>query len=165
MNRESTRRPVLASLLDRLQDDDPAASKDDPVSVSDQLRNHRRSVMRDLNDLLNARRRMPTGSDEHPDVVPSVLDYGLPDLAAVDLASLSGREKFRQEVESTIRHYEPRFHTVDVKVVEEAERGGGKTVRILIEALLHAEPAPIEVLFDSVVDPADGSFDVRERRA
>ena len=165
MKPEAAPRPVLASLLDRLQDDDPAASRDDPIALAQQLKLHRLSVMRDLSDLLNARRQLPTRSDQHAGVVPSVLDYGLSDLATVDLASVSGRERFRQEVENTIRNYEPRFHTVDVKVVDEKERGGGRSYRLVIEALLHAEPAPIEVLFDSVIDPSDGNFDVRERRA
>lgn len=165
MNRDEAPLPVLASLLDRLQDDDPSAKKDDPVPLSEQLRRHRVSVMRDLSDLLNARRRLAGAADEHPDTVPSVLDYGLPDLASVDMTTASGRERFRQEIERTIRCYEPRFASVSVKVIDESKTRGGRGIRLLIEALLHAEPAPIEVLFDSVLDPADGSFDVREGRA
>ena len=62
------------------------------------------------------------------------------------------REDLRPEIEDTIRRFEPRF--LSVRCIwwirsEQLET----TLRLRIEAVLHAEPAPEAVTFDTLVDP------------
>jgi type VI secretion system protein ImpF len=160
-----TARPVsgrrsLASVLDRLVDEGTwgvlgrAAGKGAPQGGS-----IRASVERDLGLLLNTRRpaiSWPPGSEE---AEHSLLGYGLPDLSAVNLASEAAKEEFRSLVEETIRTFEPRFRSVAV-VLREGEEASGRALRLRIEGLLHAEPVPEAVTFDSVLEPLDCSFDV-----
>jgi type VI secretion system protein ImpF len=158
--------PVLRSVLDRLMDDDPERGQDPPVSQNHLLRAHRESVMRDVGELLNARRPSPGPPEHLPDLVPSLADYGVVDFLGLNLASVDAREKLRASIEETIRRYEPRFKRVDVSLFEEAEMEDGVehgTLRLRIEALLHAEPAPITVSFDSIVNPLSGAFDMESR--
>ena len=57
------------------------------------------------------------------------------------------------EIEETIRRFEPRFLSVRVTLID-AEDRLETTLRLRIEAVLHAEPAPEPVTFDTLVDPA-----------
>lgn len=163
MSGDERLRPTLASVLDRLVDRDPDSARDSPVTDAERLRQHRLSVLRDLSNLLNSRRAVQSLRAEHEDLSPSALDYGIDDPSSADLASARERERFRQDVEASIRLYEPRFRRVSVRVLESASTASAPTLRLRIEALLHAEPAPLSVTFDSVLDPADGSFDVEDR--
>ena len=40
-----------------------------------------------------------------------------------------------------------------------------RTLRFRVDALLHADPVPEPMLFNSVADPATGGFDVGEAQA
>jgi type VI secretion system protein ImpF len=152
--------PVLRSVLDRLIDEDPERASDPPVNRSQLLRDHRASVMRDLSALLNTRRRSPGPAPELADLFPSIADYGVRDFTTENLASARSREALRKSIEETILRYEPRFKRVDVILIEDSESGIDRALRMRIEGLLHAEPAPISVAFDSVLDPVSGTFDV-----
>jgi type VI secretion system protein ImpF len=160
--------PVLRSVLDRLIDDDPERAQDPPVSATQLLRAHRDAVMRDVGELLNARRQSPGPPAHLAELVPSLADYGVVDFLGLNLASIDAREELRASIEETIRRYEPRFMRVDVSLFEDSEIDEGVehgTLRLRIEALLHAEPAPITVSFDSIVNPMNGAFDVEPRRS
>lgn len=152
--------PLLPSVLDRLLDDDPAATRDAPRGRSQVLRDLKQAVRRDLEDLLNTRRRclpLPEGLDELND---SLANYGIPDVAGGQFGSVEGRERFRELLEAVLTRWEPRFASVRVSLLgdpNELER----TVRFRIDAMLHADPAPEPVVFDSAVEPATGSVEVR----
>ena len=56
------------------------------------------------------------------------------------------------EIEATIRRFEPRFLSVRVTLIDAQDRLE-TTLRLRIEAVVHAEPAPEAVTFDTLVDP------------
>jgi type VI secretion system protein ImpF len=90
----------------------------------------------------------------------SLAAYGLPDVAGAQFGSAEGRERFRSLLESVIARWELRFTTVRVTLLEgtgEADRA----VRFRIDALLHADPAPEPVVFDSAMEPTTGGVEVR----
>ena len=64
------------------------------------------------------------------------------------------------EIEDTIRRFEPRFLSVRVHLIDAQERLEA-TLRLRIEAVLHAEPAPEAVTFDTLVDPTTDDIVVR----
>lgn len=148
------------SLIDRLLDDDPA--RPDPVTRSrgQHLRELREAVRRDIENLLNTRQRclpLPAGMNE---LLVSTVNYGIPDFSGVDLAAKERREEFRRAVEEAIRRFEPRFIKVAVAMLG-ASGNDDRTLRFRIDALMHADPAPEPIVFDSVIDPSTRSVAVR----
>ncbi len=66
----------------------------------------------------------------------------------------------RLEIEETIRRFETRFLSVRVQLIDTRDRLD-TTLRLRIEALLYAEPAPEAVAFDTLVDPTTDAVVVR----
>lgn len=160
--RPGTRAPVRvqASVLDRLIDDAPDQPRDPPLSAADSLTALRQSVRRDLEALLNARRRWRSWPKSMPELATSPVGYGIPDFSAGAFNDARRREELRLEVEDTIRRFEPRFLSVRVQLAESREQLE-TTLRLRIDAVLHAEPAPEAVTFDTVVDPTTDAVLVR----
>ena len=76
------------------------------------------------------------------------------------MGSVDSREQLRRTVEQVIRKFEPRFKSVRVNLVSNADETD-RTLRLRIDALLFAEPAPEPVVFDSQLEPLSGSFAVK----
>lgn len=160
MTRIRSDQPLVPSVLDRLLDDDPAATQEVPKSRTQVLRELKQSVRRDLENLLNTRRCW-TGWPDHLDQLgESLVNYGLPDITGLDLASHEEREDFCRTLEAVVRHFEPRFAKVTIEIQEDSEMID-RTLRLRIDGLLHATPAPEPVVFDSAVEPATGNIEVR----
>ncbi len=152
---------IVPSVLDRLLDDDPEQSQERARSPAQELRELRDSVMRDVGNLLNTRRRWPAPDPALDELVPSLADYGVPDVTGADLSGGRALEQFRSALETALYRYEPRFKTVRVEVKSGADPGD-RTLRFRIDALLHADPVPESVVFSSIVDPVTGGFEVEE---
>jgi len=152
--------PLLSPVLDRLIDEDPAIAREPYKSRSEVLAGMRRAVRRDLEHLLNTRRRPLTPVEGLDQIEESVITYGLPDIAAQNLGSAHGRAALVRELERTIRRFEPRFASVKVEVVGNASQID-RTLRFRINALLRAHPAPEPVVFDSAYEPDSGAFEVK----
>jgi len=148
-------------VLDRLLDDDPEQKQERPRPAAQELRELRDSVMRDVADILNTRRRWPPPDPALDELTPSLADYGIPDFTGADLSGANALEQFREAMETALRRYEPRFKTVRVEIQTGAD-SGDRTLRFRIDALLHADPVPESVVFDSFVDPVTGGFEVEE---
>jgi type VI secretion system protein ImpF len=151
---------VQAPLLDRLIDDAPDQERDPVLSAADSMVALRVSVRRDLEALLNARRRWRSWPARMTQLNTSPLSYGMPDFASGAFNDARRREELRVEIEDTIRRFEPRFLSVRVHLVDSKERLEA-TLRLRIEAVLHAEPAPEAVTFDTLVDPTTDDITVR----
>ncbi len=150
--------PLVPSLLDRLLDDFPEASAESARDRTQRLADLKRAVRRDVEDLLNTRRRpLPPGLVETP---TSVLAYGLPDFSGGGPATGKEREAFARQIEGVLRTFDRRL--TNVKVELRAGDDGARTLRFHITALLAADPAPEPVEFDSTLEPATGTFAVAE---
>jgi type VI secretion system protein ImpF len=157
-NRQATR--VQAPLLDRLIDDSPDQEHDAPVSAADSMVALRNSVRRDLEALLNARRCWRSWPAHMTQLAISPIGYGIPDFASGAFSDARCREELRLEIETTIRRFEPRFLSVRVDLIDPQDRLE-TTLRLRIEAVVHAEPAPESVTFDTMVDPSTDDIVVR----
>jgi len=149
-------------LLDRLIDHEPEREHDRPLSSGEAMAMLRASVRRDLEMLLNARRRFHSWPAGFTELETSPLAYGIPDCTAGSFNDVREREALRAEIEATIRRFEPRFVTVSVTLTDADVRLGG-TLRLRVEALLHADPAPEPVSFDTVVDALTAGVVVHAR--
>ncbi len=158
------RAPVraLLPLLDRLMDDNPEAERDPPIGSVEALAILRASVRRDLEALLNARRRHRSWPAEFGELASSSMGYGVPDFTSGTMSDPKRREALREEIEATIRRFEPRLATVSVSLVEGANKLE-PTLRLRIDGLLHAEPAPEPIAFDTTVDIATTDVEVKGR--
>jgi type VI secretion system protein ImpF len=153
MARVGPNQPLLPSILDRLIDSDPGSSRDPPKARGQYLADMRRAVRRDLEALLNTRQRCVSWPKDLVELDRSLLSYGILDFASLSLGASGAREEFCRDVENVIRRNEPRFVSVSVRLLENAE-AVDRTMRFRIEALMYADPAPEPIVFDSFVDPA-----------
>ena len=151
---------LVPSVLDRLLDDEPQNSREAAKSRNQVLRELKQSVSRDLENLLNTRWRCTYWPSDLEDIEASLVNYGIPDFAGASLGSAEGREQLRRIVEQVIRKFEPRFKSVRVQLMGNAD-DTDRTLRLRIDAMLFAEPAPEPVVFDSQLEPVSGDFAVR----
>lgn len=149
--------PLLLSVFDRLLGDEPADSQRAAQSwwSKESLRN---GVRRDLEALLNTRQRCLSWPEHLDDLDRSLISYGAPDFSGANFASAAQKERFRSEVEQTIRTFEPRFKSVRVTLAD--SDGVSRSLRFRIEALMHADPVPVQLMFDSLLDPGSRRFSV-----
>lgn len=159
MARVEQDQPLRPSVLDRLLDDHPEQSRDDPKHRGQLLADLRRSVQRDLQALLNARQRCVSAPPDLTELETSQLYFGLPDFSGLNLTTERHRETFRTTIEAILRRFEPRFQKVNVVMLDNADPLD-RTLRFRIEALIYADPAPEQLVFDSYLEPATHSFAV-----
>jgi type VI secretion system protein ImpF len=148
------------SVLDRLIDEEPDKLRDPPLSHAETLETLRRSVRRDLEALLNARRRWRSWDQGYAELGLSPLGYGISDFSSGAFNDPRRREWLRAEVEQTIRRFEPRLVGLRVTLLDPKEELEA-TLRLRIEGLLRAEPAPDPIAFDTLVDAATAEVRVK----
>lgn len=152
--------PLVPSVLDRLLDDEPENRREAPKARHQVLRELRQCVGRDLEHLLNTRWPCLVWPPDLEQLEASLVTYGLPDFSGVTMSTADSRDQLRRIVEGVVRKFEPRFKTVRVTLLENSDVTD-RTLRLRIEALLYAEPAPEPVVFDSQLEPVSGNFAVK----
>src|SRR5205807_200155 len=126
------------SLIDRLIDDDPDKLRDPTRSPAESLDALRRSVRRDLEALLNTRRRWRSWPEGYTELGLSPLGYGISDFSSGAFNDPRRREWLRSEVEQTIRRFEPRIVRLHVTLMEPKDELEA-TLHLRIEGLLLTE--------------------------
>jgi type VI secretion system protein ImpF len=160
MSRPRTEQPLIASVLDRLLDDEPGKTREVLPSRSQQLRDLEQAVRRDLENLLNTRVRLLECPPRQEELKTSLVQYGIPDFTGGNVSSADDRTQLARLLQGVIRRFDPRFKSVQVQPLDNAEPLD-RTLRFRIEGLLHAEPAPEPVAFDSILRPATANFEVK----
>jgi type VI secretion system protein ImpF len=155
---------VQLPLLERLIDDAPDRERDPPMAATEAMQHLRQSVRRELEALLNARRRWKSPPRELTELPGSPIGYGIPDFAAGVFNNQGERDRLRLEIEATIRRFEPRFLSVRVHLTDGEQRLDA-SLRLRIEAVLHADPAPEQVTFDTIVDTVNDNVRIRDNEA
>jgi type VI secretion system protein ImpF len=160
---ESNRDRINPSLLDRLTDEapgNPSARGGQSVTLSEL----RRSVLRDLNWLFNTSQLLKADEAESwPQVGNSVLNYGLPPLSGVAASGLD-LARLERSLRQAILDFEPRLlpDSVSVKALLDRETDRHNVISLHIEALLWAQPLPIELLLRTQFDLESGQSRVDE---
>jgi type VI secretion system protein ImpF len=152
---------LLPSILDRLIDEEPGTQVETPRTRNQLLRDLKSSVRRDLENLLNTRRSMFPIPDEREWLRQSVIGYGIPDFGMIPGGSDERREELRQDVEDTIRRFETRLKSLTVDLVIDPSDAARRIIRFRIDGMLHAEPAPEPVKFDSLLSVSRHEFQVK----
>lgn len=154
---------VAMSVFDRLLDDDSARGEDLRKTRGKALTELRDALRRDLEALLNTRPCSTTWEATLVELDDSILNYGVATVTNAELSAGQNRDRFRGAVERAIRRFEPRFLKVSVTLLEDTDRID-RTLRLRIEALVRAEPAPEPLVFDSIVDPSTQGITVLSPR-
>lgn len=154
---------IRPPLLDRLLDADPDAPERAPASTGAAIEQLRAAVRRDVEALLNARRRrlpLPAGLAE---LATSPLGYGVPDPTAGSFTDETRRQAMAEAIATTIRRFEPRLEGVSVSLAKlPRDALLDRTLRIRIEAVLRSDPVPEHVTFETLLRPTTLEIAVRE---
>jgi type VI secretion system protein ImpF len=161
MARVDKKKKLRPSILDRLFDNDPDNTVERDSDQHQKLKELRDSVRRDLENLLNTRFRMLEPDSKFIQIKKSLLNYGLPDLATVNISDKLKRKEFIEHMESILIEFEPRFKTVKINYMENSDTLD-RTLRFRIDATLYADPSPEVVVFDSVLEPVTRTVNVEE---
>ena len=151
-------------LLDRLLDADPGAPEMPSPSAAEALDRLRSAVRRDLEAMLNTRRRRRPLPILFPELQSSIFNYGIPDPTSGAYAASELRAALVREIETTIRRFEPRLTNVTVTLVSD-EADLGTALRMKVEAALLAEQGPEDVSFETLLEPVTRDITVRELQA
>ena len=150
---------LIPSLLDRLTDNEPDVSTEPAWRQTQDSTQYRRSVLRDVENLLNTRcgiTDVPGGCYE---LAQSVLTYGLPDFTSAGIGSEEERDHLRLAVRRVIERFEPRL--ADVRVTLRApDDSHDRAIQLTIEAVLMVDPEPLPITFDTLVEPSSGTCTV-----
>lgn len=161
MARVDKKKKLRPSILDRLLDDEPHNQVEQDKGQHQKLKQLRNSVRRDLENLLNTRYRVIEPPEEYEELEKSLLNYGLPDLATVNIIDTAKKKEFILSLERILKKYEPRFKSVSVTYLDNAD-ATDRTVKFRINATLYADPLPEIVVFDSVLEPVTRTVNVKE---
>ena len=161
MARVDKKKKLRPSILDRLFDDEPDNNHDFDHGQHHKLKQLRSSVRRDLESLMNARFRVMEPGEEYQELEKSLLNYGLPDLATINITDLDKRKEFTSKMEKILKEFEPRFKDVNVSYRDNKDNTD-RTLRFRIDATLYADPSPEIVIFDSILEPLTRSISIEE---
>lgn len=153
---------IRLPLLDRLLDADPEAPADPPLSQGMAIEMLRAAVRRDIEALLNARRRRLSPPPGYVELPVSPVGYGVPDPTAGSFTEEQRRLAVAREVEATIRRFEPRLMQVRVQLRNSEREAIDRVLRLRIEAVLRTDPVPEQISFETVVRPTTLDVAVRE---
>lgn len=140
---------------------EPHVARDPATSRQLSVRALRSAVRRDIEWLLNTRSVAFPPPEELPEVRNSVYAYGLTDLSSFSGDDPEDRNRLLRSIEKTLAIFEPRLGSV--KVSEMAVQAGKdmRQIRFVIQASLKLDPAPEQIVFDTVLDLASGQYGVR----
>jgi len=161
MARVDKKKKLRPSILDRLFDDEPDNQTEIDPGQHQKLKQLRLSVRRDLESLMNARFRVMEPGEEYVELDKSLLNYGLPDLATINITDLDKRKEFTSKMEKILKEFEPRFKDVNVSYLDNKDNTD-RTLRFRIDATLYADPSPEVVVFDSILEPVTRSISIEE---
>lgn len=156
MPRKDIVQGLLPSIIDRLIDPESAGTA---IMIGYDVPQMYRAVMRDLEELLNARqtyRDMPKSLTEVHD---SIIAYGLPDILSIEAVSTNQRAEIGQAIRDVIVRFEPRLRNVHVSMLNPGENLAKQSVRFRVDARLAVDPAP-DVAFDTILEMASGHYQV-----
>src|SRR6185312_817473 len=157
MPRWEPEQTVTLSFIDRLIDLEPKIASDPPPSRAKSIRKLKASLRRDLEWLLNTRRRPDPAGSEYKELEKSLFNYGLTDITAVAWDSHRDRAKLTQMIEQSVAIFEPRISRVKV-VPLQADQSSKHILRFQIEGLLDMDPAPELITFDTVLQLSSGQY-------
>ena len=160
----TTQERLQPSLLDRLTDDEPGKTEESREKRVISAARLRECVTRDMSWLLNC---VNLGTDvdlePYPEVVRSVLNFGIPDLTGAALSGVDA-EVLQRQIREAILAFEPRLtaSTLRVTVHTSKTRMDRQSLVFDIESEMWAQPLPLNLYLKTEVDLETGKLAVTE---
>ena len=150
---------IKHSVLDRLIGSDRMWDGTRPKSWTESLSLVKRSLLRDLQWILNTRQVSEPVGEPYELLSQSVFNFGLPDITSLSADSAETPAQLRRFIENAIEAFEPRLTDVRVTLSGSGD-SKDRRVQFLIEADLKLDPDPQRVQFDTVLEVSSGKFAV-----
>lgn len=150
------------SLLDRLTDDEPEIKSEPAVRRGLTTAKLRKSVVRDLSWLFNSSNLAAVQDlDDYPEVVNSVVNYGMPDFTGHTVSSIDVPE-IERLLKRVIIEFEPRIirRTLKVRLNVDPVEMSHNAMTFDIEGELWADPVPLHVYLKTKLDLEVGDIEV-----
>jgi len=160
MPRWEPEQTVTVPIIERLVDREPKVASEPPLTRAQSVRQLKACLRRDLEWLLNTRRRPDAADSEYKELEQSLFNYGLPDISGLSWDSARDRVRLTRMIEKTLAMFEPRIKRLKVTASESAP-GAKHVLRFQIEGLLDMDPAPEHISFDTVLQLSSGDIQVK----
>jgi type VI secretion system protein ImpF len=149
-----TKQPLQLSVFDRLNED---TSGNSDVILSD-IDIVRSAVLRDIENLLNTRRRIVKPPESFKHLKDSIYTYGIDDFVAKNPKNPQVRQALKATVIATIEKFEPRLRNVSVDF--KPDDGNAQNLCFSVRATLHAEPVREPICFDTWFYAGRGEYKI-----
>jgi type VI secretion system protein ImpF len=146
-------RVLSRSILDRLIDDAPDRDFDPPLSVTDQVRQVRESIRRDLEALLNTRRCPSAPPSELTELKDALVSYGLDGMVSANLITDESKLQLARMIERRISTFETRLSDVRVTILK-SRTMTERALRMRIQATFRLHEGMPPISFESTIDPS-----------
>ena len=153
---------IQLSLLDRLTDDEPDKKSEPRDKRGLSQAKLRQYVLRDLNWLFNASNLVTVQDlDVYPEVINSVLNYGMPDFTGHTISGVDVPE-IERLLRQAICDFEPRIlrRTIRVRLNVDEQQMSHNAMTFDIEGELWADPVPLHVYLKTELDLEAGDVKV-----
>ncbi len=146
---------IQGSILDRLIDDEPDVSTEPLHSRGVSMREVEKSLLRDLENLLNTRRNIMEPPAAYSELNRSLYTYGLRDYTAENPNNPMVIQDLRREIAQSVALFEPRLRNVVVQIDAGRER---RELLFRISGTMVVESFAEPVAFDIQLDPNRGEY-------
>jgi type VI secretion system protein ImpF len=156
----------MPTLFDRLCDDAPHETSEAPQAYALSRSALRDIVLRDLSLLLNTTDQSDLfDAVQHPEVVSSTLNYGVPALAGGYLSEKKWAD-IEQMIRRAITRFEPRLAPETLRVrplLKEQDSASYNVLTFEISGHIQMNPYPIEFTVQSAVDLENSRIELQHR--
>lgn len=150
-------RVLSRSILDRLIDDAPDRDFDPPASVTDQTRQMREAIRRDLESLLNTRRCPSAPPSELSELKDALVSYGVDGMVSANLVTDEAKLSLARMIERRISMFETRLSDVRVTILK-SRTMTERALRMRIQASFRLHEGMPPISFESTIDPSTQRF-------
>ena len=122
----------------------------------------RKSVLRDVENLLNTRRRITDPPEGYRHLSQSIFVYGLEDFVAKNPKNPDVRVALQSSIVATITKFEPRLKSVSVDFND--QDGNEQNLCFTVTATLHADPVHEPIHFDTWFSVNRGEYKIKDAK-
>lgn len=123
------------------------------------INRYKDSVKRDLEWLLNTRQVVDDRLPFYPEVSRSVYAYGLPDITSINVGAVHDQNELLRRMERCIEFFDKRLTKTEIML--EPMVGLNRVLRFSISGIVLMDPAPEEIVIDTILDPSSGEYEVK----
>jgi type VI secretion system protein ImpF len=138
-------------------DSSPDLSRDPPLTMPEQIREMREAIRRDLEALLNTRRRPTAPPSALEELGDALVSYGVDGMVSANLVTDEAKLRLARVIERRISLFETRLSDVRVTILK-SRTAGERALRMRILATFRVHEGMPPISFESTIDPSTQRF-------